>query len=140
MINNFVFLEVNGWIKSTFQRTHHKSGQAAFGIGAVTNGQMKLEVRITTLFEEKALRKGQAVQVTGIIKTEGCIYLQVENGSAIVPTSGVEMESDEMINITVTPQKVCVNDFSPNNNVNINFSLIICTRMIFVPESTDRMK
>lgn len=53
--------------------------------------------------EEQKMQKGQAVQVTGIVKEEGYTFIQVENGSEIIATSGVRMEPDQMINITATP-------------------------------------
>lgn len=107
-----LFSEIKGWIKSTFEQTRHKSGQATFGIGAVTDGREKLEVRITAWSDmNPALKKGHAVQITGIVKNDNYTYLQVANGAAIVQSAEIAMEPGQMINITTTPQKVCIDIF-----------------------------
>lgn len=107
-----LFSEIKGWVKSTFEQTRHKSGQATFRIGTVTDGKEKLEVRITAWSDmNPSFKKGQAVQITGIVKNENYTYLQVANGAAIVKSNEVAMEPEKMINITVTPQKVCAYHF-----------------------------
>lgn len=92
-----------------FKMTNHKSGDSAYGVGAITDGKSKLAIRISSFDDvPSGIKIGNAIKVSGVMHFDKTPYLQVPNGSSIKLDDRSPMDSERMHDITGTPKKVSI--------------------------------
>ena len=107
--NNWLFLfvlAVEGWIKFNFRESKHFNNESTQGFGSITDGNKKLEVRLTSMIGLPAdLEKGMSVKVTGMVCFGTYLYVKVESGADVIATGHDALDVTTMINITSPPIK-----------------------------------
>lgn len=107
-----LFAEIRGNIKMQIQKVVNEKYNSTYGLGSITNGFKKMELRMTS-FEnvDKSIHEGDPIEAIGVVhmNSHGQYFLKIENSSSIKLILGKRMSVNDLIKITSIVSKKKVN-------------------------------